>query len=97
MFSREAGASKFALVTLVGLLHHLKLPLLDCQTYTEYLASFGATHIPRQHYLHYVEELGHRSGAIPRNWHHFEPDACIRGIAEASVMKPAASDELPKD
>lgn len=57
MFSRERNASKFALIALVGYFDYLGLPMIDCQSYTEYLASFGATEIPRERFLDEIAVL----------------------------------------
>jgi leucyl/phenylalanyl-tRNA--protein transferase len=53
MFSREADASKVALVHLVGLLRdeYADQRLLDTQWQTPHLASLGVVEIPRQDYL----------------------------------------------
>jgi leucyl/phenylalanyl-tRNA---protein transferase len=48
MFARESGASKVALVHLVGILRERGFPLIDCQQETAHLASFGARPIPRR-------------------------------------------------
>jgi leucyl/phenylalanyl-tRNA--protein transferase len=51
MFSRRRDASKFAFIALVGSFDSLGIPMIDCQSYTEYLASFGAVEIPRERFL----------------------------------------------
>ncbi len=50
MFSREADASKVALVHLVERLRHGGFVLLDTQFTTEHLQQFGTFEIPRSHY-----------------------------------------------
>jgi leucyl/phenylalanyl-tRNA--protein transferase len=50
MFSREAEASKVALVHLVARLRHNGFTLLDTQFVTEHLRQFGAVEIPRSQY-----------------------------------------------
>lgn len=50
MFSREAEASKVALVHLVARLRHNGFTLLDTQFVTEHLRQFGAVEIPRRRY-----------------------------------------------
>jgi leucyl/phenylalanyl-tRNA---protein transferase len=50
MFSREADASKVALVHLVARLRYTGFILLDTQFVTEHLSQFGATEIPRMAY-----------------------------------------------
>lgn len=47
MFSRESGASKIALATLVAIARLEGIPLIDCQQNTAHLASLGAEEIPR--------------------------------------------------
>ncbi|MFP4212042.1 MAG: leucyl/phenylalanyl-tRNA--protein transferase [Alkalispirochaeta sp.] len=51
MFSRRRDASKFAFLALVGYFDSLGIPMIDCQSYTDYLASFGAVEIPRDRFL----------------------------------------------
>jgi leucyl/phenylalanyl-tRNA--protein transferase len=51
MFSRETDASKVAFVALVRQLERWGIPLVDCQVYTEHLASFGAREWPRGDFL----------------------------------------------
>nr|WP_052470283.1 leucyl/phenylalanyl-tRNA--protein transferase [Thiolapillus brandeum] len=51
MFSREANASKVAFICLVRSLVHSGYELIDCQVYTEHLASLGARMIPRKQFL----------------------------------------------
>lgn len=47
MFSRRSNASKAALVHLVNTLGEWGYRLIDCQVYTDHLASLGAEEIPR--------------------------------------------------
>ncbi|HEX9397020.1 MAG TPA: leucyl/phenylalanyl-tRNA--protein transferase [Burkholderiales bacterium] len=72
MFSREADASKVALVHLVRHLQERGCPLVDCQVHTELLASLGAREIPRRSYLrdlaalvNYAEPPGKWSRVAP--------------------------------
>lgn len=51
MFSRESGASKIALVHLVGRLTSLGYILLDTQIMNDHVRQFGAVEIPREAYL----------------------------------------------
>ena len=51
MFARETDASKVAFVALVERLRAWGIPLVDCQVYTEHLASFGAREWPRRDFL----------------------------------------------
>lgn len=51
MFAVETDASKVAFVHAVRRLEALGYDLIDCQVYTEHLASFGAAEIPRRDFL----------------------------------------------
>ncbi len=50
MFSLTSGASKFAFMTLVKTLQKWDFQLIDCQIYTDYLASFGAHEVSRNEF-----------------------------------------------
>jgi len=50
MFSRRTDASKVALVLLAELAMAHPFQLIDCQVYTEHLASLGAREISREHF-----------------------------------------------
>ncbi len=54
MFSKVSNASKVGFVALVNKLKQEKYKLIDCQIYTQYLASFGAEEIPREVFLSYL-------------------------------------------
>lgn len=51
MFALAPDASKVAFVTLVRQLERWSFDLVDCQTYTDHLARFGAEPWPRRHFL----------------------------------------------
>ena len=51
MFSKESNASKVAFISLVKDLIHKNYQLIDCQVYTDHLASLGAEEIPRDEFL----------------------------------------------
>ncbi len=51
MFSKERDASKIAFVYLVEQLRSWGYHLIDCQVYSEHLASLGACEIPRKEFL----------------------------------------------
>lgn len=51
MFSKVSGASKAGFVWWVNQLQQQGCKLIDCQVYTDYLASFGASEIPRETFL----------------------------------------------
>ena len=63
----ELTIDRGEMVALVGLMDALKLPLIDCQSYTDNLARFGAEDVPRETYLRYLEDLRFVD-AIPRSW-----------------------------
>lgn len=50
MFARATDASKIAFVTLVKALSEAGYTLVDCQVYTEHLATFGAVEWPRHRF-----------------------------------------------
>lgn len=56
MFSRTSGASKVALVHLVGLLEKAGYTLLDTQYVNDYLKQFGVVEIPKEEYLKRLEK-----------------------------------------
>jgi leucyl/phenylalanyl-tRNA--protein transferase len=65
MFSREADASKVALVRLAQQLQRWDFGLIDCQMETPHLASMGARTMPRTAFTARLTELvnlPHRSG-----------------------------------
>lgn len=51
MFSAVSNASKFAFIKLVKELEQKKYKLIDCQVYTQHLASLGAREIPRKEFI----------------------------------------------
>lgn len=57
MFSRQADASKVALVHLVRQLERWGFELVDCQMSTEHLASLGACDIPRSEFVPRLHRL----------------------------------------
>jgi leucyl/phenylalanyl-tRNA--protein transferase len=59
MYSRQADASKVALVALVGELRERGFPLIDCQVRTPLLAALGAREIPRRSFLRELAALVH--------------------------------------
>lgn len=57
MFSRVSNASKAGFIQLVGELKHNGILLIDCQVYTEHLASLGAKEIARVDFLQILRGL----------------------------------------
>jgi len=55
MFAKVSNASKAAFITLVQDLKSRGYWLIDCQVYTEHLASLGAALLPRSTFLAYLE------------------------------------------
>lgn len=83
MFSAVRDASKIAFTALVGFLDTLSVTMIDCQTYTEYLASFGAEEIRREAFLTRLPELL-KEDRIPRTWSGVDGrEMVIRGLARA--------------
>ncbi len=56
MHSRQADASKVALVYLVRHLQHWGYPLIDCQLASPHLHSLGAETIPRHHFIKHLKK-----------------------------------------
>jgi leucyl/phenylalanyl-tRNA--protein transferase len=56
MFSTMRDSSKIALVALCRQLENWGFPLIDCQIYSEHLASMGAIEIEREQFISYLNE-----------------------------------------
>ncbi|WP_062056810.1 leucyl/phenylalanyl-tRNA--protein transferase [Aquimarina longa] len=54
MFSKVSNASKYGFITLVNWLQDKGVQIIDCQVYTDHLASLGAREIPREAFLNYL-------------------------------------------
>ncbi len=67
MFSHRPDASKVAFVHLVHQLESWGFPLLDCQVYSQHLASLGAEEINRTAFLRRLQPLCAMEGH-PGNW-----------------------------
>lgn len=75
MFSRRNNASKFAFAHLIRQLRQQGFGMIDCQMYTDHLASLGGREIPRQAFLQRMQDLiasGERS-----DWR--SPQPCLNG------------------
>jgi len=57
MFSTVRDSSKIALVTLCRQLQRWGFPLIDCQIYSEHLASMGSIEIERKQFISYLNEF----------------------------------------
>lgn len=55
MFSKVSNASKYGFITLVEWLEEKNIKLIDCQVYTDHLASLGAREITRAAFMKYLE------------------------------------------
>lgn len=58
MFSKASNASKFAFLLFVQQLRKENIHLIDCQVYTDHLASLGAEMIPRTAFLQALQDHG---------------------------------------
>jgi len=56
MFTTVRDSSKIALVTLCQQLQRWQFPLIDCQIYSDHLASLGARNIKRADFVSYLED-----------------------------------------
>ena len=54
MFSRTNNASKYAFIQYVQELKKLGVELIDCQVYSDHLASLGARMISRSSFIEYL-------------------------------------------
>jgi len=57
MFSHVSNASKLALISLCQYLQKLDFKVIDCQVASSHLFSLGATEIPRDAFLSYLQEI----------------------------------------
>ncbi|MGM0932030.1 MAG: leucyl/phenylalanyl-tRNA--protein transferase [Bacteroidota bacterium] len=55
MFAKVSNASKFGFIKLVEKLRKEGIKLIDCQIYTDHLASLGAEEIPREEFLKFLK------------------------------------------
>lgn len=55
MFTRKSNASKYGFIHLVRKLAAEGVQMIDCQIYTDHLASLGAGEIPREVFLEYLK------------------------------------------
>jgi leucyl/phenylalanyl-tRNA--protein transferase len=57
MFSRQSNASRYAFIKYIEHLKDEGIELIDCQVYTEYLESLGATMILRKDFIRLLNNL----------------------------------------
>ncbi len=74
MFSRVPDSSKIALVHLSRTLQAWGYKMIDCQVYTQHLASLGAQEIPRQTFCRHLDQWCKLEGR-PGTWSHVEQTA----------------------
>ncbi|MFD0977516.1 leucyl/phenylalanyl-tRNA--protein transferase [Salinimicrobium gaetbulicola] len=55
MFAKKSNASKYGFIKLVEKLKAEGVEVIDCQVYTDHLASLGAAEIPRVIFLEYLK------------------------------------------
>jgi leucyl/phenylalanyl-tRNA---protein transferase len=67
MFAKVSNASKAAFITLVRDLTDQGFALIDCQVYTDHLASLGAEAVPRSRFLRELKACLASSGMVG-NW-----------------------------
>ena len=72
MFTRTSNASKTGFITLVKVLEKLGCPLIDCQVYTEHLASMGAELIYRGEFIRQLQ-VSLEQKTWKGNWGEMEP------------------------
>lgn len=58
MFTKVSNASKYGFIKMVEKLKERGVRLIDCQIYTDHLASLGAEEIPREEFLKYLNSSG---------------------------------------
>jgi leucyl/phenylalanyl-tRNA--protein transferase len=68
MFSRVSNASKVALVGLARHLEHWRYRVIDCQMYTDHLASFGAEEISREQFMELLDRYCSLTERVPGRW-----------------------------
>jgi leucyl/phenylalanyl-tRNA--protein transferase len=68
MFSREANASKIALVHLCGQLQDWGYPLIDCQVGNDYLDSMGAQEIDRDTFKQFLDQYCNMAARPVKKW-----------------------------
>lgn len=87
MFSDERDASKHAMVALIGLIDGWGGDLIDCQSYTDNLAAFGAREIAREVYLAELESRRDLT-LIPDDWSELDGvEARDRGLVLADRLR----------
>ena len=55
MFATVSNASKYGFIKLVDWLKEKDVQLIDCQVYTQHLASLGAKEVPREEFMKFLK------------------------------------------
>ncbi|WP_299435129.1 leucyl/phenylalanyl-tRNA--protein transferase [uncultured Aquimarina sp.] len=55
MFAKVSNASKYGFIKLIELLKQKGVRLIDCQVYTDHLASLGAKEVPRDTFMEFLK------------------------------------------
>src|SRR4051794_30139575 len=84
MYAQAPNASKVAFATLLANLVRWRFPLVDCQAYTDHLASFGAEEWPRARFLAALK----RALRQPTRQGRWELELGAAEAAEALSCKP---------
>ena len=66
MFSKKRDSSKIALVALCQQLDRWQIPIIDCQIYSDHLASMGATEMARRDFISLINQK--REGVQAHTW-----------------------------
>ncbi len=82
MFSRQADASKAALVHLVARLKSGGFELLDTQFVTKHLARFGVVEVPRQRYQQLLQQAISR----PADFYCEVPDSAVEALIQSRTQ-----------
>ncbi|HEC73245.1 MAG TPA: leucyl/phenylalanyl-tRNA--protein transferase [Methylophaga aminisulfidivorans] len=67
MFSKVSDSSKVALVCLCQQLERWNISMIDCQIYSDHLASLGAEEIPRAWFIEHLETSCNET-LLPQKW-----------------------------
>lgn len=55
MFAKVSNASKYGFIKLIQWLQEKEVKLIDCQVYTDHLASLGAREISREEFMKFLK------------------------------------------
>ena len=87
MFARAPDASKVAFATLIAQLIAWDFWLIDCQTYTDHLARFGAYEVPRYEFLELLADNKAEETRLGPWSLELTPAEAVRVIEEARVPR----------